>query len=87
LPRRSEFHFTQTVGKSLLAEGEGYDGVFIIAPFNCLPFPISEAVLKPLSIELGMPILAYETDGYTVSSSFLRQVEVHIQQVRPRARW
>jgi hypothetical protein len=32
-----------------------------------------------------MPILAYESDGYAVPPSFLRQVEVHIQQVLTRA--
>lgn len=52
-----------------------------IGPFNCLPFRIAEAILKPLSIQRGMPILTYESDGYAVSPSFLRQVEVHAQQV------
>jgi hypothetical protein len=28
-----------------------------------------------------MPILTYESDGYAVPPVFLRQVEVHIQQV------
>jgi len=28
-----------------------------------------------------MPILTYESDGYAVSPSVLRQVDVHIQQV------
>ena len=60
---------------------EGYDGIIVIGPFNCLPFRISEAILKPLSIQHGMPILTYESDGYAVSPSFLRQVDVHIQQV------
>ena len=56
-----------------------------IGPFNCLPFRISEAILKPLSIQRGMPILTYESDGYAVSPSFLRQVDVHIQQVLDHA--
>ena len=70
-----------TVGDGVRAEVEGYDGVMLIGPFNCLPFRIAEAILKPLSIQRGMPILTYESDGYAVSPSFLRQVEVHIQQV------
>jgi len=57
----------------------------VIGPFNCLPYRISEAVLKPLSLRQGMPILTYESDGYAVSPSFIRQVEVHIQQVLDRA--
>ena len=32
-----------------------------------------------------MPILTYESDGYAVSPSFLRQVDVHIQQVLDHA--
>jgi len=70
-----------TVGKGVEADGEGYDGVILIGPFNCLPFRISEAILQPVSLQRGMPILAYESDGYAVPPSFLRQVEVHIQQV------
>jgi len=74
-----------TVGKGLGAGGEGYDGLIVIGPFNCLPYRVSEAILKPLSIKQGMPILTYESDGYAVSPSFIRQVEVHIQQILDRA--
>jgi predicted nucleotide-binding protein (sugar kinase/HSP70/actin superfamily) len=74
-----------TVGRGLEAEAEGYDGIIIIGPFNCLPFRISEAILKPLSIRHGMPVLTYESDGYAVSPSVLRQVDVHIQQVLAHA--
>ncbi|MEK6804931.1 MAG: acyl-CoA dehydratase activase [Nitrospirota bacterium] len=74
-----------TIGKGLDAEREGYDGLILIGPFNCLPFRISEAILKPLSIRQGMPILTYESDGYAVAPSVLRQVEVHIQQVLAHA--
>ena len=61
-----------TVGDGVRAEVEGYDGIIIIGPFNCLPFRIAEAILKPLSIQRGMPILTYESDGYAVSPSFLQ---------------
>jgi len=74
-----------TVGKGLEAASEGYDGLIVIGPFNCLPYRVSEAILKPLSLKQGMPILTYESDGYAVASSFLRQVDVHIQQVLDRA--
>jgi hypothetical protein len=69
------------LGRGVTAASEGYDGIIVVGPFNCLPFRISEAILKPLSIQRGVPILTYESDGYAVSPSFLRQVEVHIQQV------
>jgi predicted nucleotide-binding protein (sugar kinase/HSP70/actin superfamily) len=74
-----------TIGRGLEAEAEGYDGIIIIGPFNCLPFRISEAILKPLSIRQGMPVLTYESDGYAVSPTVLRQVDVHIQQVLEHA--
>ncbi|MBZ5637405.1 MAG: acyl-CoA dehydratase activase [Acidobacteriia bacterium] len=74
-----------TVGKGLEAEGEGYDGIIVVGPFNCLPYRISEAILRPLSLKGGMPILTYESDGYPVPPSFVRQVDVHIQQVLEHA--
>jgi predicted CoA-substrate-specific enzyme activase len=74
-----------SVGKGLEAANEGYDGIFLIGPFNCLPYRISEAILKPLSMQTDMPLLTYESDGYAVSPSFLRQVEVHVEQVLQRA--
>ena len=74
-----------TVGRGLEAAHEGYDGILLIGPFNCLPYRISEAILKPLSIKEGIPILTYESDGYAVSPSVLRQVDVHIQQVLDHA--
>lgn len=74
-----------TVGKGLGAAREGYDGLIVIGPFNCLPYRVSEAILKPLSIQQGMPMLTYESDGYAVAPSFLSQVDVHIQQVLDHA--
>jgi hypothetical protein len=70
-----------TVGKALAARDEGYQGITVIGPFNCLPFRISQAILKPYCIQQRMPILTYESDGFSVSPAFLRQVDVHIQQV------
>jgi hypothetical protein len=32
-----------------------------------------------------MPMLTYESDGYAVAPAFLRQVDVHIQQVLDHA--
>jgi predicted CoA-substrate-specific enzyme activase len=74
-----------TVGQGLEAQGGGYDGIIIVGPFNCLPFRISEAILKPLSSRRGLPVLTYESDGYAVSPSILRQASVHIQQVLEHA--
>lgn len=73
------------VGKGLDAALEGYDGTLLVGPFNCLPYRISEAILRPLSLQRGMPMLTYESDGYAVEPAFLRQVEVHIQQVLDHA--
>ena len=36
-------------------------------------------------LQRGTPILTYESDGYAVSPSFLRQVDVHIQRVLEHA--
>jgi predicted nucleotide-binding protein (sugar kinase/HSP70/actin superfamily) len=74
-----------TVAQGLEAEAGGYDGIIIVGPFNCLPFRISEAIIKPLSLQRGIPVLGYESDGYAVSASILRQANVHIQQVLEHA--
>ena len=69
------------VGKGIVSPEEGYDGVLLIGPFNCLPYRIAEAILRPLSLQRGIPTLCYESDGYAVDPSFLRQVDVHIRHV------
>jgi predicted CoA-substrate-specific enzyme activase len=74
-----------SIGKGAEAAAEGYDGTLLIGPFNCLPFRIAEAILRPLSLQRDMPMLAYESDGYSVAPAFLRQVDVHIQQVLDHA--
>lgn len=51
------------MGDGIRAAVEGYDALILIGPFNCLPFRIAEPILKPLSIQRGMPILTYESDG------------------------
>jgi predicted CoA-substrate-specific enzyme activase len=38
-----------SVGKGLEAASEGYDGTLLIGPFNCLPYRIAEAILRPLT--------------------------------------
>ena len=75
----------QAVGTGLDADRSGYDGILLIGPFNCLALHISEAILKPVSIRRGMPLLTYESDGCAVSPAFLRQVDVHIQAILDRA--
>ena len=73
------------VGSGLAAAGEGYDGIIVIGPFSCLPFRISEAILKPICIRSGTPLLIYEDDGYSVAPVFLREVEIHVLQVLEHA--
>ncbi len=70
-----------TVGKGVAAGDDGFAGIIAIGPFNCLPFRVSESILKPYSWKTGMPILTYESDGFSVHPAVLRQVDVHIQQV------
>jgi predicted nucleotide-binding protein (sugar kinase/HSP70/actin superfamily) len=45
------------VGKGIGAVEEGYDGTLLIGPFNCLPYRIAEAILRPLSLQHGTPML------------------------------
>jgi hypothetical protein len=75
-----------TVGQGVAAREMGYDGVIVIGPLNCLPFRISEAILKPHCIHNGVPILTYESDGHSVPLALQREVEAHIQQVLRTAR-
>ena len=43
------------MGKGVAAGDEGYDGIIAIGPFNCLPFRISEAILKPSASSTACP--------------------------------
>ncbi len=70
-----------SIGKGVAVQNENYEGIIVLGPFSCLPFRIAESILKPLCIKNDFPILTYETDGYSVPPTFLRLVNVHIQQV------
>ncbi|MHA2033105.1 MAG: acyl-CoA dehydratase activase-related protein, partial [Candidatus Kariarchaeaceae archaeon] len=70
-----------TVGKAAEAMISGYQGILVVGPFSCLPFRISESIIKPISMQNNFPFLSYETDGRSVPPAFLRLVDVHIQQV------
>jgi len=70
-----------TVGKGVETINEDYDGLLVLGPFACLPFRISEAILKPICWKNDFPFLSYETDGRSLPPSFLRLVDVNIQQI------
>jgi len=73
------------LGGAAAAQLQGDDGIIVVGRFSCLPCRISEAILRPLSLQRGMPILTCESDGYPVPPSFLRQVEFHLEQVLAHA--
>jgi predicted nucleotide-binding protein (sugar kinase/HSP70/actin superfamily) len=63
------------------AMNEGYSGVAIIAPFNCLPGRLIEGVYAPWAKAHGYPVLALENDGQPYPPNIISRMEVFAHNV------
>ncbi|RLI71269.1 MAG: hypothetical protein DRP02_05270 [Candidatus Gerdarchaeota archaeon] len=74
-----------TVGKGMEAlEGSLYDSLVLTGPFNCLPYKVSQAILKPIYLENQMPFLVFDVDITAVNPNVKRLIYANIEQIKRR---
>ncbi len=72
-----------TIGKGMeTLEGAHYDSLILTGPFNCLPYKISQAILKPIYMEQNMPLLVFDVDISAITPNTKRLIQVNIEQIK-----
>jgi predicted CoA-substrate-specific enzyme activase len=74
-----------TIGKGLeTLEGSDFDSMILTGPFNCLPYKISQAILKPIYLEQNMPFLVFDVDISAITPNTKRLIHANIEQIKRR---
>lgn len=70
------------IGKAQEALNGKYNGIVLIGPYNCLPYKISQSILKPLAFEQNVPLVIYDADITPTPPAFVRLIDASIQQIK-----
>ncbi|UJG40122.1 MAG: acyl-CoA dehydratase activase [Candidatus Heimdallarchaeum aukensis] len=74
-----------TVGKGIeTLTHNGYDSLILTGPMNCLPYKVSQAILKPIFLENRVPFLVFDVDISSMSTNMKRLVHANIEQIKKR---
>jgi predicted CoA-substrate-specific enzyme activase len=74
-----------TIGKGLeTLENSIFDSLVLTGPLNCLPYKISQAILKPIYLENHMPFLVFDSDITAISPNTRRLINANIEQIKRR---
>jgi predicted nucleotide-binding protein (sugar kinase/HSP70/actin superfamily) len=74
-----------TIGKGMeTLEGSDFDSLILTGPFNCLPYKISQAILKPIYLEHNMPFLVFDVDISAITPNLKRLIHANIEQIKRR---
>ncbi|NHJ46570.1 MAG: hypothetical protein FK733_02165 [Asgard group archaeon] len=74
-----------TIGKGMeVLEGSDFDSLILTGPFNCLPYKISQAILKPVYSEHNMPFLVFDVDISAITPNTKRLIHANIEQIKRR---
>ncbi|MHA1685977.1 MAG: acyl-CoA dehydratase activase [Candidatus Heimdallarchaeaceae archaeon] len=73
------------VGKGMEALNSSiYDCLVLTGPLYCLPYKISQAVLKPIYLERNMPFLVFDVDISAITPNMKRMIHANIEQIKRR---
>jgi len=74
-----------TIGKGIeTLEDSRFDSLVLTGPINCLPYKISQAILKPIYLEHQKPFLVFDVDISAMTPNMKRLVNANIEQIKRR---
>ncbi|MFW9922759.1 MAG: acyl-CoA dehydratase activase [Candidatus Thorarchaeota archaeon] len=74
-----------TIGKGMETLHKSmYDTLILTGPFNCLPYKVSQAILKPIYYENNMPFLVFDVDISAITPNMKRLIQANIEQIKRR---
>lgn len=72
-----------TIGKGFEALNDNtFDSLILTGPMNCLPYKISQAILKPIYLENNMPFLVFDVDISAITPNMRRLIHANIEQIK-----
>lgn len=73
-----------SIGHTILAAKQGFDGVIYIHPFACMPATVAQPTLAKISKEYNIPFLSLSLDEHTQEVGFYNRVEAFISLLERR---
>jgi predicted nucleotide-binding protein (sugar kinase/HSP70/actin superfamily) len=73
-----------SIGHTILAAKQGFDGVIHLHPFACMPATVSQPVLTRISQEYNIPFLSLSLDEHTQEVGFYNRIEAFISLLERR---
>lgn len=71
-------HGLETIGRTVLYNQDGYDGVIQLAPFTCMPEIVAESILPEVSRDLNLPVLSLTLDEHTGEAGYITRLEAFV---------
>jgi predicted nucleotide-binding protein (sugar kinase/HSP70/actin superfamily) len=73
-----------SIGHTILAAKQGFDGVIHIHPFACMPATVIQPVLAKISKDYNIPFLSLSLDEHTQEVGFYNRVEAFVSLLERR---
>lgn len=77
-------HGQESVGETVLAAREGYDGVIQLLPFTCMPEIVAQNILVPLSEKLDIPFLSLIVNEQSGTAGWETRLEAFLEVLAER---
>ncbi|MBI4316983.1 MAG: hypothetical protein HY675_00720 [Chloroflexi bacterium] len=74
----------ETVGQTVMAAEDGYDGVIQLAPFTCTPEVVAQNVLPKLRRDVDIPVLTIILDEQTARTGLKTRLEAFVDLLQRR---
>ncbi|MDN5347309.1 MAG: hypothetical protein PWP65_873 [Clostridia bacterium] len=84
LPYAVGGHGQESVGETILAKEEGFDGVIHLLPFTCMPEIVAQNILVPLCEKIDMPFLSLVLSEQTGTAGLETRLEAFLEVLLER---
>jgi len=71
-----------TIGYSIKAAKDNYDGIIHLHPFACMPHTSCGSSLERISRDYNIPVLSLSLDEFTQEASFYNRVEAFVELLK-----
>lgn len=77
-------HALDTIGNTIIAAKNNFDGVIQVYPLGCMPEIVAQSILKSVSKDFDIPVLTLIIDEMTGQQGYLTRIEAFIELLKQR---